>query len=143
MPSDRFEILVIDLLSKMGYFAFQTARYTTESAGSDLIHGVILDNKTGANIYIQARKLSPGRTVGRADIQDFVEELADKGGKGIYATTATFSENAKIYANDERIMLIDGERLAGLMIAHNFCVNVEKVYEVKAVDNESFSEYEG
>ena len=143
LPSDRFEILVIDLLSKMGYFAFQTARYTTESAGSDLIHGVILDNKTGAYIYIQARKLSPGRTVGRADIQDFVEELADKGGKGIYATTATFSENAKIYANDERIMLIDGERLAGLMIAHNFCVNVEKVYEVKAVDNESFSEYEG
>ena len=142
LPSDRFEMLVIDLLSKMGYFAFQTARYTTEAAGSDLIHGVILDNKTGANIYIQARKLSPGRTVGRADIQDFVEELADKGGKGIYATTATFSENAKIYANDERIMLIDGVKLANLMIANNFCVNVEKVYEVKAIDTESFSEYE-
>ena len=127
LPSDRFEMLVIDLLSKMGYFAFQTARYTTESSGSDLIHGVILDNKTGANIYIQARKLSPGRTIGRADIQDFVDELSDKGGKGIFATTATFSENAKILANDERIMLIDGEKLASLMIANNFCVNVEKV----------------
>lgn len=142
LPSDRFEMLVIDLLSKMGYFAFQTARYTTESSGSDLIHGVILDNKTGANIYIQARKLSPERTIGRADIQDFVEELSDKGGKGIFATTANFSENAKVYANDERIMLIDGARLTSLMIAHNFCVNVEKVYEVKAIDPESFSEYE-
>ena len=142
LPSDRFEMLVIDLLSKMGYFAFQTARYTTESSGSDLIHGVILDNKTGANIYIQARKLSPGRTVGKADIQDFVDELADKGGKGLYATTASFSENAKILAADERLMLIDGEKLANLMIANNFCVNVEKVYEIKALDTESFSEYE-
>ena len=142
LPSDRFEMLVIDLLSKMGYFAFQTARYTTESSGSDLIHGVILDNKTGANIYIQARKLSPGRTIGKADIQDFIDELADKGGKGIYATTASFSENAKILATDERIMLIDGEKLANLMIANNFCVNVEKVYEIKAIDSESFSEYE-
>ena len=142
LPSDRFEMLVIDLLSKMGYFAFQTARYTTESVGSDLIHGVILDNKTGANIYIQARKLSPGRTVGKADIQEFIDELSDKGGKGIFATTANFSENAKILANDERLMLIDGNRLANLMIANNFCVNVEKVYEIKAIDAESFSEYE-
>ncbi|MBQ2617670.1 MAG: restriction endonuclease, partial [Synergistaceae bacterium] len=142
LPSDRFEMLVIDLLSKMGYFAFQTARYTTESSGSDLIHGVILDNKTGANIYVQARKLSPGRTIGKADIQDFIDELSDKGGKGIYATTASFSENAKILATDERIMLIDGEKLANLMIANNFCVNVEKVYEIKAIDSESFSEYE-
>ena len=142
LSSDRFEMLVIDLLSKMGYFAFQTARYTTESSGSDLIHGVILDNKTGTNIYIQARKLSPGRTVNKADIQDFVDELADKGGKGLYATTASFSENAKILAADERLMLIDGEKLANLMIANNFCVNVEKVYEVKAIDTESFSEYE-
>ncbi len=142
LPQDRFEMFVIDLLSKMGYFAFQTARYTTESAGSDLIHGVILDNKTGANIYIQARKLSPGRTVGKADIQEFVDELSDKGGKGIFATTANFSENAKILAADERLMLIDGEKLANLMIANNFCVNVEKVYEIKVIDSESFSEYE-
>ncbi|MBR0150957.1 MAG: restriction endonuclease [Synergistaceae bacterium] len=142
IPSDRFEMLVIDLLSKMGYFAFQTARYTTETAGSDMIHGVILDNKTGANIYIQARKLSPARTVGKADIQDFAEELADKGGKGIFATTANFSEQAKICANDERIMLIDGVKLANLMIANNFCVNVERVFEVKSIDVETFSEYE-
>ena len=142
LPSDRFEMRVIDLLSKMGYFAFQTARYTTESSGSEMIHGVILDNKTGANIYIQARKLSPGRTVSKADIQDFIDELSDKGGKGIYATTAIFSENAKILAADERLMLIDGEKLANLMIANNFCVSVEKVYEIKAIDSESFSEYE-
>ena len=142
IPSDMFEVLVIDLLSKMGYRAFQNARYNNEETGDDLIQGVILDKKNATPIYIHARKLSPGRTVGRADVQDFAEVLSERGGTGIFATTAAFSENAKTYAADERIMLIDGAKLAGLMIAHNFCVNVEKVFEVKAIDPESFSEYE-
>lgn len=143
IPSDMFEMLVIDLLSKMGYRAFQNARYTTESSGSDLIHGVILEDKPSLPpVYIHARKLSPERTIGKADIQDFADAIADKGGKGIFATTANFSEQAVITANDERIMLIDGTRLAGLMISHNFCVTVEKVFELKAIDFESFSEYE-
>ena len=143
IPSDMFEMLVIDLLSKMGYRAFQNARYTTESSGSDLIQGVILEDKPGLPpVYIHARKLSPDKTIGKADIQDFADAIADKGGKGIFATTASFSEQAVITANDERIMLIDGSRLAGLMISHNFCVTVEKVFELKAIDFESFSEYE-
>ncbi len=143
IPSDRFEMLVIDLLSKMGYRAFQNARYTSETEGSDLIHGVILENKAGMTpIYIQARKLSPSKTVGRSDMQDFIEAITDKGGKGLFATTSNFSEQAVIAANDERVMLIDGKRLASLMIANNFCVNVERVFEVKSIDLDSFSEYE-
>ena len=142
ISSETFEVIVIDLLSKMGYRAFQNAKYTNDEADNGMIQGVILDNKETVPIYIHAKKLSPGRTVGRADIQDFVEALADKGGKGIFATTAEFSDNAVVYAQDERIMLIDGAKLAGLMIAHNFCVNVEKVFEVKEIDEESFSDYE-
>ncbi|MBR0253733.1 MAG: Mrr restriction system protein, partial [Synergistaceae bacterium] len=90
LPSDRFEILVVDLLSKMGYFAFQTARYSNDTPGSELIHGVIIDNNNPGTkpIYIQARKLSPSKTVGRADVNDFIEALKEKGGTGIFATTA-------------------------------------------------------
>ena len=140
---DNFCMLVMDLLSKMGYRAFQNARYTNEAEGSDLIHGVILENKPGMNpIYIQARKLSPSRTVGKADMVDFIDALADKGGKGMFVTTGTFSEQAEVAANDERIMLVDGKKLAGLMIANNFCVNVEKIFELKAIDPEGFSDYE-
>ena len=143
IPSDRFEMLVIDLLSKMGYRAFQNARYTTEAEGSELIHGVILENRAGMTpIYIQARKLSPSKTIGRSDMKDFIAAIQDKGGKGLFATTANFSEQAVIAATDERIMLIDGKRLASLMISNNFCVNVEKIFEVKSIDLDSFSEYE-
>ena len=142
MSPETFEVFVIDLLSKMGYRAFQNARYTNDEADNGMIQGVILDTQTPTPIYIHAQKLSPGHTVGRADVQDFVEALADKGGKGIFATAAEFSENAITYAQDERIMIIDGKKLAGLMIAHNFCVNVEKVIEVKEIDEDSFSDYE-
>ena len=75
-------------------------------------------------------------------MRDFADELAEMGGTGIFATTGDFSEQAEICAQDERIMLIDGRKLAGLMIGHNFCVNVEKVFEVKELDEESFTEYE-
>lgn len=142
LSSDTFNALVIDLLSKMGYRAFQNARYTNDDADNGMIQGVILDTNGTVPIYIHAKKLSMGRTVGRADVQDFVEALADKGSKGIFATSANFSENAALYAQDERIMLIDGPKLASLMISHNFCVNVEKVFEVKEIDEDGFSVYE-
>ena len=141
LSPEMFEVFVVDMLSKMGYRAFHNARYTPNEAGSNMIHGVIIDDKTGAPIYIHARKTSQNKTIGRADMQDFIDALSDKGGKGVFATTAKFSEQAEILANDERIMLIDGMKLAGLMIAHDFCVKVEKVYEIKGLDTESFSEY--
>lgn len=143
IPSDKFEMLVIDLLSKMGYRAFQNARYTTEISGDDCIHGVILEEEPGLSpIYIQARKLSPAKKVSKQDVQEFVKALSDKGGKGLFATTASFSAQAVNYARSEKIMLIDGSRLANLMIANNFCVSVEKVFEIKSIDTESFGEYE-
>jgi len=143
IPSDKFEMLVIDLLSKMGYRAFQNARYTTEMSGDDCIHGVIVENEPGLSpIYIQARKLSPIKKVGKGDIQAFVKAIEDKGGKGLFATTASFSAQAADYARSEGIMLVDGARLADLMIKNNFCVSVEKVFEIKSIDSESFGEYE-
>ena len=141
LPSDSFEVFVTDLLSKMGYKAFYNARYTSSDT-DNMINGVILDPKAAAPLYIHARKLSPDKIIGRSDVQDFVEALADKGGKGIFATTASFSDSASAYAQDERILLIDGQKLASLMISNNFCVNVEKVFEVKEIDEDSFNDYE-
>ena len=142
LSQEMFAVFVTDLLSKMGYNAFQTARYSPNSSGDSMIQGVILDPKAKTPIYIHADKLSPGRTVGRSDMHDFADELAEKGGTGIFATTGEFSEQAGIYAQDERIMLIDGKKLAGLILANNFCVNVAKVFEVKELDDDSFREYE-
>ena len=143
LNQDNFCMLVMDLLSKMGYRAFQNARYTNEAEGSDLIQGIILENKAGMNpIYIHAKKLSRSKTVSKSEMLDFVNAISDKGGKGMFITVGKFSESAENAAKDEGIMLVDGEKLAGLMISNNFCVSTERTFEVKAIDDESFSEYE-
>lgn len=47
----------------------------------------------------------------------------------------------KDYAAQHHIILIDGEKLAKLMIEYNFCVSVRKTFEVKAIDTDALNEY--
>lgn len=137
-----FEKMVIDLLSKMGYGAFENAGKTTSFTGDEGIDGIIMEDMLGFSlIYIQAKKWDPISTVGRPDIQNFVGAISGKGGKGLFVTTAKFSKQASDYAKNQRIILVDGEKLSRLMIEHNFGVTVKKVFEVKAVDTDVFNEY--
>lgn len=137
-----FERFAIDLLAAMGYGAFPNAGKTTQFSHDSGIDGVIMEDKLGFNlIYIQAKKWNPAQTVGRPDIQSFVGAIAGKGGKGLFITTARFSDNARNYARQQRIILIDGEQLARLMIEHNFGVSVRKCFEIKAIDTDVFAEY--
>lgn len=46
------------------------------------------------------------------------------------------------YANIHHIILIDGEKLANLMIEHNFCVATRKTFEIKAIDTDALAEYQ-
>ncbi|WP_053983686.1 restriction endonuclease [Niameybacter massiliensis] len=137
-----FEKMVIDLLSKMGYGAFKNAGKMTSATGDEGIDGIIMEDKLGFNlIYIQAKKWDLSSTVGRPDVQSFVGAISGKGGKGLFVTTAKFSKQAIEYAKHQHIILIDGEKLAKLMIEHNFGVSVKKVFEIKVIDTDIFNEY--
>jgi len=60
--------------------------------------------------------------VGRPEIQKFVGALMGKRSKkGIFITTLSFSKEALDYVSkiDAKIVLIDGERLAELMISND------------------------
>ena len=63
-----------------------------------------------------------------------------RNGINVYLTS-NCSDEAEFYAQDEHLMLIDGNKLAHLMIAKDFCVSVEKVIEIKSIDKESFNDY--
>nr|WP_312579605.1 winged helix-turn-helix domain-containing protein [Sedimentibacter sp.] len=137
-----FEQMVIDLLSKMGYGAFENSSHTTAITGDEGIDGIIMEDKLGFNlIYIQAKKWDLKSTVGRPDIQSFVGAISGKGGKGLFVTTARFSKQAVEYAKYQHIILIDGEKLSELMIKHNFGVSVKKIFEIKAIDTDVFNDY--
>lgn len=138
-----FEKLVVDLLSKMGYGTVAYGSHATVASGDDGIDGVIMEDKLGFSlIYMQAKKWATDRVVGQPDIQSFVGAIAGKHGDGLFVTTARFSQKAKDYADTHHIILIDGERLANLMIEHNFCVSTRKTFEIKAIDTDALAEYQ-
>lgn len=138
-----FEKFVVDLLSKMGYGTVAYGSHATVASGDDGIDGVIMKDRLGFSlIYMQAKKWTLDSAVGQPDIQSFVGAIAGKHGDGLFVTTAKFSQKAKDYADTHHIILIDGERLAKLMIEHNFCVSTRKTFEIKAIDTDALAEYQ-
>ena len=72
--------------------------------------------------------------------------LAGEGAnKGLFITTAHFSEGARDYVANlptAKIVLVDGRELAQLMIEYDFGVTARKTYELKAIDRDFFDEDE-
>lgn len=138
-----FEKLVIDLLVKMGYGGSRKdAGRAIGKSGDEGIDGIINEDRLGLDIiYVQAKRW--GNTVSRPEIQKFVGALqGQRAKKGIFITTSDFTKEAIAYASniETKIVLIDGEKLANLMIDFNIGVSSIKEYEVKRVDSDYFTE---
>ena len=139
----RFEPIVLDLLVAMGYGgSFKEAAAVTQKTGDEGIDGVINEDRLGLDgIYIQAKRWKS--SIGRPEIQNFVGALAGKkAAKGIFITTSEFHDNARDYAAGihQKVILIDGRRLAELMIEHGIGVAEEHAYSVKKIDSDYFEE---
>lgn len=138
-----FENLVIELLIKMGYGGSLEERGSvTGKSGDEGIDGVIKEDKLGLDIiYIQAKKWEGN--VGRPEIQKFVGALqGQRAKKGIFITTSSFNENSYEYVSkiDIKVILINGEELANLMIDYNVGVTLKRNYEIKKIDTDFFIE---
>ncbi|MBX3101708.1 MAG: restriction endonuclease [Bacteroidetes bacterium] len=143
LSSSAFEKLVVKLLVKMGYGGSEAdAGQALGRSGDEGIDGIIKEDKLGLDvIYIQAKRWAEGNVVGRPEIQKFVGALAGQGAKkGIFITTSSFSKEASDYTprNETKIVLIDGKKLANLMIDNNLGVSLERIYEVKKIDSDFF-----
>ena len=141
--SQFFERLVIDVLLEMGYGGSRKeAGEAIGRAGDEGIDGIIKEDKLGLDIiYIQAKRWDS--TVGRPEIQKFAGALqGQRARKGIFITTSDFSKDAIQYVNniDSKIILIDGRRLAELMIEHNVGVATVASYQIKKIDSDYFIE---
>ncbi|MBI5427797.1 MAG: restriction endonuclease [Nitrospinae bacterium] len=138
-----FERLVVDLLVKMGYGgSVRDAGSAIGGRGDEGIDGVIKEDRLGLDaIYLQAKRWEA--TVGRPEIQKFAGALqGQRAKKGVFITTSDFSKEALEFAKniDSKIVLIDGEKLAQLMIDFNLGVSNIAVYEVKKIDSDYFEE---
>lgn len=138
-----FERLVVELLVKMGYGgSIKDAGKAIGKSGDEGIDGTIKEDKLGLDIiYIQAKRWKPGNVVGRPELHKFVGALAGQGAKnGVFITTSNFTKEALEYTpkNETKIVLIDGEQLAQLMIDYNLGCTTQQIYEIKKIDSDYF-----
>lgn len=138
-----FENLVIDLLLKMGYGGSPEDARRVGKSGDGGIDGIIKEDKLGLeNIYVQAKRWDR-ETVSRPAVQAFVGSLeGQKARKGIFITSSQFSDDAREYVKhlERKVVLIDGEELAALMIENGIGVTHVARYDVKRVDSDYFAE---
>jgi restriction system protein len=136
-----FERIVIELLVKMGYGGSRAdAGQAIGKSGDEGLDGIIKEDRLGLDIiYVQAKRWSA--TVGRPEIQKFAGALhGQHASKGIFITTSDFSRDAQDYVSKigSKIVLIDGAKLAELMIDFGVGVTMEAAYEVKRIDTDFF-----
>ncbi len=136
-----FEHLVVDLLVHMGYGgSFSEAAQVVGKSGDEGIDGIIKEDKLGLDtIYVQAKRWKG--VVGRPEIQKFAGALlGQKASKGVFITTSSFTKEAEEYASsvDRKVVLIDGAKLAMLMIEHNVGISTVRIFEIKRIDSDYF-----
>ncbi len=138
-----FERLVVELLVAMGYGgSLRDAGQAVGRSGDGGVDGIIKEDRLGLDVlYVQAKRWEG--SVSRPEIQKFAGALqGHRARKGVFITTSSFTKDALEFVRmiDSKIVLIDGQTLAGLMIDHNVGVAPVRSYDLKRIDSDYFSE---
>jgi restriction system protein len=137
-----FEQLVINLIDAMGYADAGGQTYRTGRSGDNGIDGVITRDPLGLDkVYVQAKRYERGTSIAEADIRDFVGALTGKQvTSGVFFTTSKFSEPARKFAErvSTNVILIDGQRLAELLIDHGVGVQATSTLVINRLDDDYF-----
>jgi restriction system protein len=139
---DFFEVLVLDLLHATGYGTSREHLEHVGRTGDGGIDGIISLDKLGLEkVYVQAKRWQGN--VGRAEIQSFKGALdGRRARKGVFITTSDYTREAREYAEavSDSIVLIDGKRLAQLMVEHGVGVSYGRTIRIPKVDGDYFDE---
>jgi restriction system protein len=140
-----FERLVVQLLVAMGYGGNRAnAGQVTQQSVDNGIDSIINEDPLGLDtIYLQAKRWQDA--VGEGPVRDFIGVLDIRGvKKGVFLTTSYFNKAVWDAVNsiksDKKVVLIDGARLAALMIEHNLGVSVAQSFALKRLDMDFFGE---
>lgn len=107
-PRD-FELTTRDVLAAHGYRLQHAGR--TNDRGVDLVGSA----PNGAPVIVQCKRYGPGRTVGGPDVRALIGAMAQaRAHHGLLVTTATFTREATVAAQGQRITLVDGAQLVAM-----------------------------
>lgn len=142
MSPEFFENTVVQLMIRLGYGGSEGRGATLGRSGDGGVDGVIPEDKLGLDVvYVQAKRWEG--VVGRPIVQAFVGSLEGfRARKGVLMTTSQFTADARAYVDniEKRVVLVDGQMLASLMIDTGLGVNPEKTYTVSRIDTDFFTE---
>lgn len=135
-----FEGLVLDLLHAMGYGMSRADLQQTKRSGDGGIDGIISLDRLGLQkVYVQAKRWSG--PVSSNQIRDFIGALTTQGASmGVFITSSTYTKDALRTAEMMRggsLVLVDGARLANLMMDHRVGVSHNPVF-IPTVDGDYF-----
>ncbi len=135
-----FEEIVLKLLQNMGYGKGEV----TGRSGDGGIDGYIYQDNLGLDrILVQAKRFGENTPVSPSMLRDFIGTLTmNAASKGVFITTSRLPRDADgiISRCPKPIKLIDAPKLVKLMIEFNVGVSREKIYEIKSIDSDFFSE---
>ena len=137
-----FEAAVVKLLLAMGYGGVGGRGVTTAFTNDGGIDGVIDQDVLGlSKVYVQAKRYGPTNAVQRPEVQGFVGALSGKADGGVFITTSRFSPGAVEWVRTvpARLILIDGQRLAELMIEYGVGVQVSQTVRIVEIDEDFFT----
>jgi restriction system protein len=133
--------LIVDLLVSMGYGGSRkNAATQLGRSGDGGVDGVINEDRLGLDrVFVQAKRYAKETPIGRPEVQAFVGSLV-----GLGATKGVFSGHARQFVQhlSQRVILIDGEAFADLMIEHGVGVRTFRAIEFRRLDEDFLSEDE-
>ena len=141
-----FERLVVDLIVAMGYGggSRENVAQRIGKSGDGGIDGIVNEDPLGLDVvYLQAKRYGADNVIGRDKIQQFVGALTERSSsKGVFVTTSSFSKGASEYAQKvpQKVILIDGEQLAALMIQYGVGVRTERIINIRKTDADYFDD---
>ncbi|WP_010141697.1 restriction endonuclease [Oceanicola sp. S124] len=145
MPVPDYQTLMRPVLEALSDGRAHGKRQMAERLGKSSdggIDGVVNEDPLGLDaVYIQAKRYDPKNTVGSPAIREFIGNLIGVSAtKGVFVTTSGFSREATAFLDrvQQRVVLIDGRRLAELMIRYGVGVRSRQTYVVKGVDEDYF-----
>lgn len=139
----RFEVIVLDVLHRLGYGASRDDLQRVGGSGDGGIDGVISLDKLGLEkVYVQAKRWQS--TVGRPELQAFYGALAGQQAKrGVFITTSGFTAQAIDFAKSVTgMVLVDGIKLVHLMMDHEVGVS-SRLLKLPKLDSDYFDEEGG
>ena len=126
----------------MGYGGAEGKATRTQLSNDGGIDGIVDQDALGlSRIYVQAKRYALQASVGRPEVQAFVGALhGNQANQGVFITTGRFASGARAYVDSvpTRVILIDGQRLASLMVRYGVGVQVRRTVQIVEVDEDFF-----